>query len=79
MAAQKNNVRLMDGNELARMGKARQASGDETSVDRSSNSTKPTHKAPPTNPPRIALELTVSPVSIPIWFPLDNANAITCR
>jgi hypothetical protein len=28
--AQKNNVRLIDGNDLARMEKARQASGDET-------------------------------------------------
>ena len=29
--AQKNNVRLIDGNDLARMEKARQASGDEAS------------------------------------------------
>ena len=32
-AGSKNNVRLIDGNELARLEKAMQASGDETSVD----------------------------------------------
>ena len=31
--AQKNNVRLIDGNELARLETAMQASGGETSVD----------------------------------------------